>query len=106
MGVINNRHKQTKLKDDEVIVMYKCGSYGQIVGIYECVKDIVSEERFFNKRLSFTTIYNCLYGIQKTTKSLKHQCIVKLVIKKRTEVINEIQIQTTSSPIKTSAESI
>lgn len=94
MGVINNRHKQTKLKDDEVLVMYKCGSYGKIVGVYESIADIVDAEREFNPKISPQHILNVLSGLSKSMKMFRHQCMVKVVVKKRTDLKYEIQEET------------
>lgn len=72
------------LKEGEKIYLYKRGSYGEVVGIYNSVKEISSKELVLNGRFRSTTINNCLQGINKVKyfTSKYHGCKVRPIIKK------------------------
>lgn len=70
------------LKDGEKIYLYKKGSQGEVVGIYDSVKDIVEKEKILHGRFNRRSINNCLSGRDKSFKSWYHGCFVKPVIKK------------------------
>lgn len=79
---ITNRQKQNLLKEDEKIFLYKKGSRGQIVGVYDCIRDIVDLERPFNILFDFHYVGRVLGGARRTFSSFYHGCRVKAVIKK------------------------
>jgi hypothetical protein len=74
------------LKEDEVIVLYKKGSRGEAVGVYESVADITESEQLFYKSFSSGIIYHCLNGISKSFVSYNHRCRVVPRIRKREDV--------------------
>lgn len=67
--------------DEKEIWLYKVGSRGQIVGIYQDVSEIVEIEKRFNKKFHPNLIYNCFIGRQNSFTSFNHQCRVKPVLK-------------------------
>lgn len=83
---LNRTTRQVLLHDDEVIVLFKKGSRGEVVGIVESVMEIVDTERRFNSKFSSGHIYKCLGSAKNSFTSLRHQCRIKPVIKKREDV--------------------
>lgn len=74
------------LRPGEVIVLYKAGSRGQIVGVYERVNDIVELEKPFNWCFSSGSVHKCIYGNIKQFRSFYHACKCVARIKKKSEV--------------------
>lgn len=66
---------------DKEIWLYKKGSRGEVVGIYQSIQDIVDTERIFNIEFSESNVYGPLLGHWKYFTSLNHQCKVKPVLK-------------------------
>ena len=58
------------LKEDEVIVLYKKGSRGEVVGVYESVADIAELEKIHYQSFNDGNIYHCLNGEVKSFTSL------------------------------------
>ena len=74
------------LKEDEVIVLYKKGSRGEVVGVYESVRDIVEAEQIHYQLFSDNSVYRALYGGMKSFLSHNHRCRVVPRIRKREDV--------------------
>ncbi len=67
---------------DHRIYLYKKDSRGEVVGIYNNVKEIASNESIYNKNFDRRSIDKCLHGKNKYFTSLHHQCKVRPVIRK------------------------
>ena len=74
------------LKEDEVIVLYKKGSRGEAVGVYDSVADIVELEKIHYQSFNDGNIYHCLNGVVKSFISFNHRCRVVPRIRKREDV--------------------
>lgn len=74
------------LKEDEVIVLYKKGSRGEVVGVYESVADIVELEKIHYHIFSHAHVTMCLTGKHKHFVSYNHRCRVLPRIRKREDV--------------------
>lgn len=70
-GRINNSY------DGKKIVLYRAGSRGEVVGVYDSIKDIANMEKMFNKKFAEGSIYQCLSGKVKHFVSFNHQCKVR-----------------------------
>lgn len=81
-----NGHLVEVVNKDQVIVLYKRGSLGEVVAIYDTVLDIVFDEKFFNSRFKDSYVYRCLYGNCKSFTSLKYQCKIVPRLKNRSEI--------------------
>ena len=77
--------KHKFLTEDQVIVLYKAGSFGEIVGIYESAKEIENIEKPFNQLFNTANVYAAV-SKNGYFRSYHHQCKVKPVIRKRSEV--------------------
>ena len=70
------------LKEDEEIVLYKKGSRGEIVGVYNSINEMCKIEQVYNGNFRLNSIWVCLAGIGKSYTSLHHQCKVVPRIRK------------------------
>lgn len=66
---------------DKEIWLYKAGSRGEVLGIYQSISDIVELERIFNPQFKSSNITGIFSGHWKTFTSFNHQCKVKPVLK-------------------------
>jgi len=69
--------------DDEVLVLYKKGGRGDIVGVYNSINEILKLEAPLNSSFARSRVADVLYGKQKWFTSLYHNCkCVPRIIKK------------------------
>lgn len=83
--------KHPVVKDDESIVVYRKGSGGEILAIYNKVMDVVTRETPFNPKFRKELVYNHVKGIPKSLKLLHLQAVAVLRIKKISDIKNQLK---------------
>jgi hypothetical protein len=78
-----------QLNEDECIVLFRKGSRGEVVAIYNNAADIAENEIHFNPRFSQSNIYFNLQGYTKSFKLLHLKSVVVARIRKRADIIKE-----------------
>jgi hypothetical protein len=84
--LITNKDRQEKLNPDEVIVLYKAGSRGEVLDIHKSVHDIIDLENRLGRNSIGSMIYNILSGRNKSYISRHYKCKVRPVVRKRTDL--------------------
>ena len=75
------------IQSDECLVLYKSGSRGEVIGIYDCIDDVCVINRFLVKLPQHirSRIRNALIGKSKSFKSPYHNCMCVPRIEKRSK---------------------
>ena len=85
---------RTRLKainDGDVLVVYKKGSRGEIIGVYETVDELVKLEQKKYAQFNSSIIYRALSGHSKAYASYHHQCRAVVRIRPLAEVREKLQ---------------
>lgn len=79
------------IEEGEVLVLYKKGSRGEIIGIYNSIKELGDLERKKYNGFNDVQIYHILIGRSKSYASFHHQCRAVVRIKTLEEVREKLQ---------------
>jgi hypothetical protein len=69
------------LKEGQVIVAFKRGSKGEVLGVYHSIREIYKKEHEYNNRFNYCSINSHLIGNTKTMRLLHLQAVCVLRIK-------------------------
>jgi hypothetical protein len=69
------------IPEGKKIYLYKKGSRGELMGVYESIKDIEIVEKYYYPKFRKNLVYSCLRGNSNSFTSYHHQCRVKAVLR-------------------------
>ncbi len=76
-------HQSPTVNEGQVIVAYKKGSFGKVLGVYKSIREVLKREVVYNDKVHYTTINSHLLGKSKTIKLLHLQAVCVLRIKNK-----------------------
>ena len=79
------------IEEGEVLVLYKKGSRGEIIGIYNSVKELGDLERKKYNLFGDAQILNVLSGASKSYASFHHQCRAVARVKPLSDVQEQLR---------------